>query len=148
MNIKKYMAVITLSELTPLAFCIQTDDLFDFRTFQSTFGDHIVLREKNPELSELIIQVKREVNSSVNQLKFLEGYKLVLIRNLDKIMSLVESRYSNVDRATVEKILTSCRQLMKKVLIAENFQKISELEPTFKKEVLLKVYSLLSQTLK
>ena len=142
------MAIITLAELTPLAFCIQTDDLFDFRVFQSSFGDHIVLREKNAELSEFIVQMKRDLNSSMNQVKFLDGYKLVLVRNLDKIMSLVQSRYSTIDGATVDKILTSCRQLIKKVLVAENFQKIQELEPTFKKEVLLKVYSLLSKTIK
>jgi hypothetical protein len=142
------MAIITLAELTPLAFCIQTDDLFDFKVFQSSFGDHIVLRERNPELSEFIVQMKRELNSSMNQVKFLDGYKLVLVRNLDKIMSLVQSRYSSIDEATVDKILTSCRQLIKKVLVAENFQKIQELEPIFKKEVLLKVYSLLSKTIK
>jgi len=142
------MVLITLAELTPLAFCIQTDDLFDFKVFQSSFGDHIVLRERNPELSEFIVQEKRELNSSLHQIKFLEGYKLVLIRNLDKIMSLVESRYSNIDKASVERILAACRQLIKKVLVAENFQKIQELEPTFKKEVLLRVYSLFSQTLK
>jgi hypothetical protein len=142
------MAIITLAELTPLAFCIQTDDLFDFRVFQSSFGDHIVLRERNLELSEFIVQMKRDLNSSATQVKFLDGYKLVLVRNLDKIMSLVQSRYSSIDGATVDKILTSCRQLIKKVLVAENFQKIQELEPTFKKEVLLKVYSLLSKTIK
>jgi hypothetical protein len=142
------MAIITLAELTPLAFCIQTDDLFDFRVFQSTFGDQTVLRERNPELSEFIVQMKRDLNSSMNQAKFLDGYKLVLVRNLDKIMSLVQSRYSSIDEATVDKILTSCRQLIKKVLVAENFQKIQELEPIFKREVLLKVYSLLSKTIK
>jgi hypothetical protein len=142
------MAIITLAELTPLAFCIQTDDLFDFKMFQSSFGDHIVLREKNPELSEFIVQSKRELNSTMQQIKFLEGYKLVIVRNLDKIMSLVESRYSSVDKAAVDRILAACRQLIKKVLVAENFQKIQELEPTFKKEVLLRVYSLFSQTLK
>jgi hypothetical protein len=142
------MAIITLAELTPLAFCIQTDDLFDFKMFQSSFGDHIVLRERNPELSEFIVQSKRELNSTMQQIKFLEGYKLVIVRNLDKIMSLVESRYSSVDKAAVDRILTACRQLIKKVLVAENFQKIQELEPTFKKEVLLRVYSLFTQTLK
>jgi hypothetical protein len=142
------MAIITLAELTPLAFCIQTDDLFDFKMFQSSFGDHIVLREKNPELSEFIVQSKRELNSTMQQIKFLEGYKLVIVRNLDKIMSLVESRYSSIDKAAVDRILAACRQLIKKVLVAENFQKIQELEPTFKKEVLLRVYSLFSQTLK
>jgi hypothetical protein len=92
--------------------------------------------------------MKRDLNSSATQVKFLDGYKLVLVRNLDKIMSLVQSRYSSIDEATVDKILTSCRQLIKKVLVAENFQKIQELEPTFKKEVLFKVYSLLSKTIK
>ena len=142
------MAIITLAELTPLAFCIQTDDLFDFKVFQSSFGDNIVLREMNPELTEFIVQMKRDLNSSMNQVKFLDGYKLVLVRNLDKIMSLVQSRYSSIDEVTVDKILTSCRQLIKKVLVAENFQKIQELEPIFKKDVLLKVYSLLSKTIK
>ena len=140
--------MITLAELTPLAFCIQTDDLFDFKMFQSSFGDHIVLRERNPELSEFIVQEKRELNSTMQQIKFLEGYKLVIVRNLDKIMSLVESRYSNIDKAAVDRILTACRQLIKKVLAAENFQKIQELEPTFKKEVLLRVYSLFNQAIK
>ena len=142
------MAIITLAELTPLAFCIQTDDLFDFKMFQSSFGDHIVLREKNPELSEFIVQSKRELNSTMQQIKFLEGYKLVIVRNLDKIMSLVESRYSSIDKVSVDRILTACRQLIKKVLVAESFQNIQELEPTFKKEVLLRVYSLFSQTIK
>jgi hypothetical protein len=142
------MVMITLAELTPLAFCIQTDDLFDFRTFQSSFADHVVLREKDIELSEFLVSTKRELNSSMQQAKFFEGYKLVLIRNLDKIMSLVQSRYSNIDEATVNKVLSSCRQLIKKVLIAESFQKIQELEPTFKKDVLLRVYSLFSKTIK
>lgn len=148
MLIKFIMAMITLAELVPLAFCIQTDDLFDFKTFQSSFGDHVVLREKDAELSEFLLQAKRELNSTMQQIKFLEGYKLVLVRNLDKIMSLVQSRYSNIDKPTIDRILTSCKQLIKKVLVAENFQKIQELEPTFKKEVLLKVYSLFSQSLK
>lgn len=142
------MAVITLAELTPLAFCIQTDDLFDFKNFQSGFGDHIVLREKNPELQEFLVDMKREINSSMRQAKFLEGYKLVLIRNLDKIMSLVEGRYSSIDRKTVDTVLDACRNLIKKVLIAEDFQKIQELEPYFKRNVLLQVYSLLNKTLK
>ncbi|MGC9200743.1 MAG: hypothetical protein ACP5F8_02170 [Candidatus Aenigmatarchaeota archaeon] len=142
------MAMITLAELTPLAFCIQTDDLFDFKTFQSSFGDHIVLRERNPELEEFLVNMKREVNSSMQQSKFLEGYKLVLIRNLDKIMSLVEGRYSNIDKKSVDDVLDACRNLIKKVLLAENFQKIQELEPYFKRNVLLKVYSLLNKTLK
>ncbi len=140
--------MITLAELTPLAFCIQTDDLFDFKTFQSSFGDYIVLRERNAELEEFLVNMKREVNSSMQQSKFLEGYKLVLIRNLDKIMSLVEGRYSNIDKKSVDDVLDACRNLIKKVLLAENFQKIQELEPYFKRNVLLKVYSLLNKTLK
>jgi hypothetical protein len=142
------MAKITLAELTPVALCIQTDDLFDFKTLQSSFGDHIVLRERDQELSELIIQTKRELNSTLQQIKFLDGYKLVLVRNLDRIMSLVQSRYSSIDKDATDKVLMSCRNLIKKVLIAENFQKIQELEPIFKREVLLKVYTLFSQILK
>jgi hypothetical protein len=142
------MAKIALAELTPVALCIQTDDLFDFKTLQSSFGDHIVLRERDQELSELIIQTKRELNSTLQQIKFLDGYKLVLVRNLDRIMSLVQSRYSSIDKDATDKVLMSCRNLIKKILIAENFQKIQELEPIFKREVLLKVYALFSQTQK
>ena len=137
----------TLADLIPLAFCIQVDDMLDFKNFQSSFGDHVLLRERSQELEEFILSLKRRINMTPTQREFLEGFKLVLIRNLDKIMSLTE-RYSNIDKKTVDLIKDTCKDLIRKVLMAEDLQKIQELEPTFRRNVLLQVYSLLLKTLK
>jgi len=137
----------TLADITPVAFCIQTDDLFDFKTFQSSFGDHLLLREREAEFEEFLIGIKRRLNLSSTQQEFLEGYKTVLIRNLDKIMSLVE-RYSTIDERTVSNIKSTIKQLIRKVLVAESFDKIQELEPNFRRNVMLQVYSLFLKSIK
>ena len=138
----------TLADLNPLAFCIQVDDMLDFKNFQSTFGDHLILRERNKEFEEFFIDIKRRINLTSTQQEFLQGFKLVLIRNIDKIMSLVESRYSSIDKKTVDSIISICKDLIRKVLVAEDFQKIQELEPTFRRNVLLQVYSLFLKTIR
>lgn len=138
----------TLADITPLAFCIQTDDLFDFKNFQSSFGDYLLLRLRDQEFEQFLIDIKRKLNLTQTQHDFLEGYKLVLIRNLDKIMSLVEGRYSSLDKKTVDAVIANIKQIIRKVLVAEDFQKIQELEPTFRRNVLLQVYSLFLKSIK
>lgn len=138
----------TLADITPLAFCIQTDDLFDFKNFQSSFGDYLLLRERDKEFETFIMDIKRKINISSLQHNYLEGYKLVLIRNLDKIMSLVEGRYSTIDKKSVDSIIVNIKQLIRKILAAEDFQKIQELEPSFRRNVMLQVYSLFLKSIK
>lgn len=138
--------MITIADLTPIAFCIQTDDLFDFRSFKSGFGDYITLMEKDRELSNFIIPMKRELNSQ-DQRNFLNGYKLVIIRNLDKILSLVKSRYERIDSKTVEKIIEEGKKLIRDVILAEDFERISSLEPRFKSKIMLPTYSLFNKLL-
>ena len=124
--------MITIADLTPVAFCIQTDDLFDFRTFKSAFADYIILMERDKELSSFLMPMKRKLNSPVERKNFLEGYKLIIIRNLDKIIALVKSRYQRIDLKTVEKITTEGKKLIREVILAEDFDAISKLEPIFK----------------
>ncbi|MEM5875524.1 MAG: hypothetical protein QXW01_03300 [Candidatus Aenigmatarchaeota archaeon] len=138
----------TLADITPLAFCIQTDDLFDTKNFQSSFGDYLLLRERDSEFEQFIIDLKRKLNIPSTHQDYLEGYKLVLIRNLDKIMSLVEGRYSSIDKKSVDFIISTIKQLIRKILVAEDFQKIQELEPNFRRNVLLQVYSLFLKSIK
>lgn len=138
----------TLADIAPLAFCIQTDDLFDVKNFQSSFGDHLLLREREAEFEEFLMDMKRRINLSTTQREFLEGYKLVLVRNLDKIMSLVSSRYSTLDKKSVDLIVSTLKQIIRKVLVAEDFQKIQELEPNFRRNVMLPVYSLFLKSIK
>lgn len=138
----------TLADIAPLAFCIQTDDLFDVKNFQSSFGDHLLLREREAEFEEFLMDMKRRINLSTTQREFLEGYKLVLVRNLDKIMSLVSSRYSTLDKKSVDLIVSALKQIIRKVLVAEDFQKIQELEPNFRRNVMLPVYSLFLKSIK
>ncbi|MEM5815185.1 MAG: hypothetical protein QXD89_01710 [Candidatus Aenigmatarchaeota archaeon] len=138
----------TIADITPLAFCIQTADLFDFKNFQSSFGDHLLLRERSIEFEDFLMNLKRRLNLTSTQTNFFEGYKLILIRNLDKIMSLVEGRYSTLDKKTVDSITSTIKQLIRKILVAEDFQKIQELEPIFRREVMLQVYSLFLKSIK
>lgn len=140
--------MITLADLNPIAFCLATDDLFDFKNFQASFCDYLILRERNRELENFLIPMKRELNSSVSQRKYLEGYKIVIIRNLDKIISLVNSRYRSLDARKVERIARDTRGLIKKVILAEDFLKVTELEPEFRTKILLPVYGLFTNLLK
>jgi len=140
--------MITIADLTPVAFCIQTDDLFDFRTFKSAFADYIILMERDKELSSFLMPMKRKLNSPVERKNFLEGYKLIIIRNLDKIIALVKSRYQRIDLKTVEKITTEGKKLIREVILAEDFDAISKLEPRFKSKIMLPTYSLFNKLLK
>ena len=82
---------LTLHDITPLGLCIATQNLFDAKRFQQNFCDNMLLRARDKTLEPKIVSLKRELNSSVNQKKFLDGYKVVIADNMDKIFSIVSS---------------------------------------------------------
>jgi len=137
--------MITLADLTPLAFCIQTEDLFDVKGFQTTFADYFLLRKQDRELEGFLVAVKRKVNSSVERKEFLEGYKLVLIRNIDKIVSLVRGRYEKISLKDVEQIENAGKELIREIILADDFDRIAQLEPKFKRNILFPVYQLFNK---
>lgn len=139
---------LTLSDITPIGLCIATQDLFDAKRFQQNFCDNLLLRARDKNLEPKLTMLKRELNSTSTEKKFLEGHKTAIINNIDKILSLVSSRYSQINFRVVETIVSDGKQLINEVLRADSFEKIAELEPLFKSKITLPVYELFIQYLK
>jgi hypothetical protein len=133
---------VTLNDLTPVSLCVVTEELFDAKRFLRHFCDNILLRDRDQQLEPTIISFKRELNSPVTQKKFFDGYKAILLSNLDKIISLVSGRYSKIDLKTVERIVKEGKALIQKILLANNFLDIADLYPTFRSKIYLPTYQL------
>jgi hypothetical protein len=132
---------LTIHDITPIGLCIATQDLFDAKRFQSNFCDNLLLRAKDTKLGPSIINLKRELNSKTNQKKFLDGYKAIIISNIDKIIGLA-SRYAQTNLRATEQIISAGKELMEKVMFADSFEDIAALEPMFKSKITLPVYEL------
>lgn len=132
--------MITMQELEPLALCMATQNLFDKR-FRSNFGDNLILRSRDPRLEPYLLKIKREMNSSMTEERYLQGHKMNIIFNIDRILALV-GRYASMDLRAVEDIIVSGKQLIEKVMESGSFDEIGTMEPMFKAQVLLPVYSL------
>ncbi len=131
----------TMQEITPLGLCIVTQDLIDGRRFQQNFCDNILLRNRDKELQAKLTPIKRELNSNL-QGKYLEGHKIAIISNIDKLIAVVASRYAGTDLNLVDSIVYNGKILINKVLAAGSFEKIAELESVFKSKITLPVYDL------
>lgn len=132
---------LTLHDITPVGLCIATQDLFDAKRFQSNFCDNLLLRAKDKKLEPKLIKLKRELNSMMTQRKFLDGHRTVIVSNIDKILALV-ARYAKMDLSLTESIIENGKELIEKVLAADSFEGIAELEPAFKSKITLPVYEL------
>lgn len=135
--------MITMQEIEPLALCLATQQLFD-RRFRSNFGDNIILRDRDVKLEPMLVKIKREINSMMTEKKYLEGHKMNIINNIDRIMALV-TRYTSVDMRMVEEVVKNGKELIKKVVAADSFDAIGSLEPAFKGQITLPVYSLFTE---
>jgi len=134
--------VLTINDLMPISLCLATQELFDVKRFRNNFCDFILLRYKEVGLSTKIFEIKRQLNSSAMEKKFLEGHKAVIVSNIDKIISMISMRYTNIDARRVEKIIENARNMIEKILLVETFEQIAVLEPEFKSNVTLPVYDL------
>ncbi len=137
-----------MQEVIPIGLCIATQDLIDAKRFQQNFADNLVLRIRDRTLEPRLMPIKRELNSSTLQKKYLEGHKTAIVSNIDKIIALVTSRYSELDLNLVDSIVYNGKLLINKVLNADSFDKIAELDPMFKSKVTLPVYDLFIRHLK
>ncbi|MBI2543081.1 MAG: hypothetical protein HYW24_02765 [Candidatus Aenigmarchaeota archaeon] len=132
---------MNMQEITPLSLCIVTQDLIDGKRFQQNFCDNVILRNRDVSLETKLIPIKRELNSVTYQGKYLDGHKLAIISNVDKIIGLV-TRYSEIDMNLVQSIIYNGKIIINKVLNADSFDKITELESVFKSKITLPVYDL------
>ena len=140
--------MITLQSVTPVGLCIATEDLFDAKRLQQNFCDNLLLRSRDKNLEPILVNMKREINSSMKQGKYMEGYKVVIANNIDKILSLVSARYAASDLKTVDSIVNEGKKLLDKVLNAESFDRIAMLAPEFKTKISLPVYGMFIKSLK
>lgn len=140
--------LLTLADITPVGLCIATQDLFDAKRYQTNFCDTILLRGKDKDLEPHIVKIKRELNSSIGEKKFLEGHKAAILNNIDKIVGLVASRYAYLDIKLVESIVLNSKTIIEKIFEAKSFAEIAILEPEFKKNITLPVYELFLSSVK
>lgn len=138
---------LTLNDITPIALCVATQDLFDAKRFQANFGDNLILRARDKNISPLLFNLKRDLNSS-SQKKFLDGHKAVIVNNIDKIISLVSTRYAQLGLKQVQQVIENGKQLIAKVLFAESFDDIARLEPSFRTQITFPVYNLFTDSMK
>lgn len=139
---------LTLADITPVGLCVATQELFDARRFQLNFCDHFLLRVRDKSVEEVIWPLKRQLSSDIANKKFLEGHKAAIISNIDKIVSLVTSRYSSLNIRSMEKIRKDAADLIKQVMFSETFEQINALEPDFKSRITLPVYEMFLEYVK
>jgi len=139
---------LTMQEVIPIGLCVATQDMIDAKRFQRNFADNLVLRARDRTLEPKLTPIKRELNSSIHQKKYLEGHKTAIVNNIDKIIALVASRYTELDLNLVDSIVYNGKLIIEKVLNADSFDKIAELDPVFKSKVTLPVYDLFIRHLK
>ena len=139
---------LTLHDITPVGLCIVTQELFDAKRFCANFGDNLLLRSDDQKIKPKLMSLKRELNSMATDKKFLDGHKTAIINNIDKILSLVSSRYTQIDLKAVESIFESGKELINKVFFATTFDDIAKLEPVFKTSITFPVYELFLDQMK
>ncbi len=139
---------LTLNDMKPISLCITTQELFDTKRFLLGYCDGLILRGEDKDLKNNLVLVKRELNAFRTQRKFFDGYKAIITGNIDKILSLVSSRYSKKDPNSVRKIIENGKDILKKILKTSNFEEILGLENEFKSKITLPVYELFLKNMK
>ncbi|MCS7134927.1 MAG: hypothetical protein N3E38_01140 [Candidatus Aenigmarchaeota archaeon] len=139
---------ITLHDIKPIGLCIATQDLFDTKKFILNYCDNTLLRGKDVSLANKINIIKRDLNSIRTQPKFLDGFKAVLISNIDKIIALVESRYAKTFSEDVELVKKSGKNIIEKIMNAQSFEEIAALEDVFKTNIVHPTYRLFTEDMK
>ncbi len=139
---------LTMHDIKPIGFCLITQELFDTKKFLLNYCDNILLRGRDASLSNKINTLKKELNSIRTQPKFLDGYKAVLINNIDKIIALVESRYAKTFSDDVELVKKSGKNIIERIINAQSFDEIAILEDVFKSNIVLPTYRLFIDEMK
>jgi len=139
---------LTLNDIKPIGLCITTQELFDTKRFLYNYCDGLILRSKDTNLVNDLTVFKRDLNSLRTQIKYLAGYKAVITSNIEKILGIATSRYSKDEPKMVEQLTVNGKDMIKKILRANNFEDILAMENEFKSKITLPVYELFIKSLK
>ncbi len=139
---------ITMHDTKPVGLCVATQELFDKKRFLLNSCDGLILRGDDTRLRNMLTTTKRELNAFRTQRKFFDGYKAVITSNIDKILGLVESRYSNFAPNEVDQITKNGKSIIERLLKTDNFDDILKMEADFKSKITLPTYQLFINSLK
>ncbi len=139
---------LTIRDMKPVGLCITTEELFDTKRFLGNFCDGLLMSDIDASLKNRINYVKREMNAFRTRANFLHGYKSILADNIDKILRITTSRYKKSNFKEVNEITTDGREIIRKILNAQEFENIATLEVDFKNKISLPVYHLFLENLK
>lgn len=134
--------VVTMHEIAPLGLCMVTEEMLDAKRFLLNFCDNTIIRSEDQRLKSQLTAIKKELNAIRTQPKFFEGYRAVILNNIDRIINLTKSRFEKMDFKIVGHVVNDGKEIMKKVLNAQNFDELMSLAPEFKRKITLKVYEL------
>ena len=139
---------LTIRDMKPVGLCITTEELFDTKRFLGNFCDGLLMSDIDASLKNRINYVKREMNAFRTRSNFLYGYKSILADNIDKILRITTSRYKKSNFKEVNQIIADGREIIRKILNAQEFENIATLEVDFKNKISLPVYHLFLENLR
>ncbi|HDJ96752.1 MAG TPA: hypothetical protein ENG45_01625 [Candidatus Aenigmarchaeota archaeon] len=134
--------VVTMHEAFPLGLCMVTESMLDAKRFLLNFCDNTIIRDEDQELKSRLKNVKKELNGIRTQPNFFDGYKTVILDNIDKIIGIVKSRFEKIDPKIVGPVVKDGKEIMKKVLNSQSFDDLVPLSNEFKRKITLRVYEL------
>lgn len=135
-----------MTELKPLAFAMVIYDMLDTKEVKLV-GDAIILKYKDPFMEKEFQRIRKELMLSSTSNKYLDGFKLALLYNLDKLLPLVASRYKSLDPARTQEIQVRIKEMMRKVITnVVDVNDFDRLKDDFKKHVLLPIYQLFNDS--
>lgn len=138
--------VVTMHEVAPLGLCMITEDMLDAKRFLLNFCDNLIIRGDDQRLKSRLTDIKKELNAIRTQQKFFEGYRAVILNNIDRIINLTKSRFERVDPKIVGSVVNDGKDMMRRVLNTQSFEELTRLAPEFKRKITLRVYELYLKT--
>jgi len=139
---------LTLNDIKPIGLCITTQELFDTKRFLYNYCDGLILRSRDTNLVDDLTRFKRDLNSLRTQPRYLAGYKAIITSNIEKILGIATSRFSKDEPKMVDQLVMNGKNMIKKILAANNFENILTMETEFKSKITLPVYELFIKSLK
>lgn len=135
-----------MTELKPLALAMVIYDMLDTKEVKLT-GDAIILKYKDPFMEKEFQKIRKELMLSSTSNKYVDGFKLALLYNLDKLLPLVASRYKSIDPARTQEVQTKIKEIMRKIVTnVVEMNDFDTLKDEFKKNVLLPIYQMFNDS--
>ena len=126
-----------------LSLCLIIQGLLDTKSSIYNFCDNIFLRLKDRDLQKELMNIKRDLSFKRGEEKYLEGFKVVLIHLLDRLIGILNSKLKKISYNKSIELLSSCKRFILEIKYASSFEKIRSLENDFKSEITIPIMEML-----